>query len=50
MSDLVDSISEGRTVECPYSNCNETRMDLDPGVANALIKNHIRRDHPLEEE
>lgn len=50
MSDLVDQISEGKTATCPYDTCSETRTDMDPSVANALIANHIRRDHPNEEE
>lgn len=48
--DLIDSISEGKTVRCPYSTCNETRTDLDPAVASALIANHVRREHALDEE
>jgi len=50
MGDVVDQISEGKIVKCPYDTCRETREDLDPSVANALIKNHIRRDHALDEE
>lgn len=51
VADIVDQLSEGMmTMKCPYTTCNETRTDSDPTMANALINNHIRRDHPLEEE
>jgi hypothetical protein len=50
MGDVIDSISEGKIVRCPYSTCSETRSDMNPDVAIALINNHVRRDHPNEEE
>lgn len=50
MSDIIDQLSEGKTVRCPYSWCPVTRTDLDPSVANGLIANHVRKEHPNEEE
>lgn len=48
MGDVIDSISGGVTRKCPY--CPETREAMDVEVAIALISNHIRREHALEEE
>lgn len=48
MSDVIDSISGGVIKKCPY--CPETREAMDVEVTIALINNHVRRDHALEEE
>lgn len=48
MGDSVDQISQGHTSVCPY--CPEKFEDMDPGVAQALRNNHIRREHPFAEE
>lgn len=50
MPDLIDQLSEGKKISCPYPECDETREDLNPEVAQALINNHILRDHALDEE
>lgn len=50
MSDIIDQISEGKKVTCPYTTCDSVFEDLNPDVAMALRNNHIRRHHPNEEE
>ena len=48
MPDVIDSISGGVVRKCPY--CPVTREAMEVEVAIALISNHIRREHALEEE
>lgn len=48
MSDLIDNISNGVIRTCPY--CSEKREAMEVETAIALISNHIRREHALDEE